>query len=190
MKSLKPQPVFYVFKPDGVIDYCVLEVEKRSGKEAGIHRILFDVIDIPIVTAHRWFIAQSKRTIGGKTYIYHPKAYCNIKGHKFQMHRLILNPLKDMLVDHFNQNQFDNRRGNLRICTDHQNLGNMGLAKHNTSGYRGVYWSKYHNNWKARIQGGDQYIYVGSYDTAEEAAKAWNEAAIKYFGSFARLNNV
>jgi hypothetical protein len=117
------------------------------------------------------------------------------KGSKFLMHRELLNVTEDYVVDHINGNKLDNRRENLRICTNAENSRNRVKSTLNTSGYKGVSYKKEKNYirkkpWNARIKVDYKEIYLGHFQTKEEAAKAYNEAAIKYFGEFAKLNEV
>lgn len=107
-----------------------------------------------------------------------------------RLHRLILNAPRESLVDHKNGDTLDNRRCNLRLCTTSQNGANRGKSKNNTSGFKGVYFVKRDNKrpWSVYIMAKRKYMYVGRYDTAEEAARAYDVAAVKHFGEFAGLN--
>lgn len=104
-----------------------------------------------------------------------------------KMHTYIMgNPGTD--VDHINKNTLDNRDENLRICTHTQNLANRGKQRNNTSGYKGV---QIHNNgtkWcsRIRIKGAD--VWLGAYDTAIEAARKYDMAALHMWGEFAHTN--
>lgn len=104
------------------------------------------------------------------------------------LHRLIMNSPKDLQIDHINGNRLDNRKENLRVCTKSQNAMNSKLARTNTSGYKGVNWDKRYNKWRARIKLNKKEKHLGFFNNKEDAAKAYNEAAIKYFGEFARIN--
>jgi len=123
------------------------------------------------------------------------KWQCNAGGYAYRgekqkhvfMHREILNPPDNMICDHINGNTLDNRRSNLRICTRYENSLNLNMKKNNKSGFRGVYWNKKDRRWRASIQSREK-IYLGNYETPEEAARVYNEAAKKYHGEFARLN--
>lgn len=102
------------------------------------------------------------------------------------MHRFILNAPPSLTVDHINQVKWDNRRSNLRLATASQNRGNIkGWSK---SGYKGVTWSQY--TWQAAIHIGGKRIALGRFRDPKDAARAYNEAAIKHFGEFAYLNEL
>lgn len=110
----------------------------------------------------------------------------------FLMHRYILGlSLKDgKHTDHINGNGLDNRRENLRICNPQQNSCNRSANKRNKSGYKGVHWKKRQSKWYVEICKDKKTYHLGVFDCPIEAAKAYNNAAIKYHGEFARLNEV
>lgn len=114
----------------------------------------------------------------------------NANGKCFMMHRLIINAPEDMYVDHINGNGLDNRRSNLRLCTHTQNCMNSLRRKNKTSKYKGVSWSKEKEKWAVYISYYKKHSFVGRYDTEIEAALAYNEAALKYHGEFAKLNEI
>ena len=96
----------------------------------------------------------------------------------------------DELVDHANRMKWDNRKKNLRICNHSQNLSNQKIRSDNTSGYKGVSWDKERMKWETRISTQGRSKFLGRYLTKEEAAQAYNEAALKYYGEFALLNKI
>jgi len=104
------------------------------------------------------------------------------------LHRLILDTFS--AVDHINGNPADNRRGNLREATLSQNQGNRKTSLFSKSGYKGVSWHKASKKFRARLGTKTGEIYLGLFDSPEAAALAYNEAAVKYFGEFAKLNKV
>jgi hypothetical protein len=83
-------------------------------------------------------------------------------------------------IDHINGNKLDNRICNLRVVSKIQNAHNVGIRKHNTSGYTGVYFRKDRNSWRAKIGIDGKRISLGYYKTAEEAGRAYEEATKKY----------
>jgi len=104
------------------------------------------------------------------------------------MHRVILNPPKGMVTDHINGDRLDNRRSNLRIADHLQNAQNRGKNKNSRSKYKGVAWKVENNKWQARIRIGTGQHHLGLYDTEEDAAHAYNVAAILHHGNYKRLN--
>jgi hypothetical protein len=93
-------------------------------------------------------------------------------------------------IDHINGNKLDNRKENLRICTISQNTMNRPIQKNNTSGFKGVSHCGRGKSWRAYIKLMQKYIHIGYFKSKIEAAKAYNEAAKKYFGEFAQLNKI
>ena len=91
---------------------------------------------------------------------------------------------KGMDTDHINGNTLDNRRCNLRVCTRERNTGNQKPLRGITSKFKGVCWVKARSKWRVAISG----KFIGEYISELDAAKAYNEAAKKHFGEFARLN--
>lgn len=109
------------------------------------------------------------------------------KGKMF-LHSLVMNT--DKPVDHINNNQTDNRKVNLRIVTLTQNQGNRAIGVNNKTGYKGVSTHSQSSKYRARISTKTGEINLGMFTTKEEAALAYNKAAVIYFGEFAKLNEV
>lgn len=103
-----------------------------------------------------------------------------------KMHRLIMRCPKGMQVDHINHNPMDNRKCNLRICTLKENLYNRRRKPKGSSRFLGVQPSG--KKWTASIGVEYKRIHLGTYETQEAAAKAYDLNAQKYFGEFANLN--
>ena len=93
-------------------------------------------------------------------------------------------------IDHKNNIGNDNRWCNLREATRGQNNYNSSLYSNNSSGYKGVSWHIREKRWRAYIRIHTKRINIGSYNIKEEAALAYNKAAIKHFGDYAKLNEV
>lgn len=106
------------------------------------------------------------------------------------MHRQILGEPAGREVDHENLDGLDNQRINLRIATRGQNQHNRGRYRSNTSGYIGVSWRESHQKWRARINVNGEQEHLGYFDTAEAAANAYDEAARRLHGFFARTNRL
>ena len=93
-------------------------------------------------------------------------------------------------IDHRNTNTLDNRIENLRSATKSQNQANRGPPKNNKTGFKGVSWDKRSSKYRAVIGVNGKLLHCGYFDHPEEAAMAYDLAATKYFGKFARTNFV
>lgn len=139
-----------------------------------------DEADFEAITALTWYAGKNGY------------AACDLrrdgKRIRLTMHRYLLNAPAGSYVDHINGNKLDNRRENLRLCTNQENLRNAGRSKANTSGFKGVSYDKPRDKWAAYICPNGSKIFLGRFANAEAAARAYDEAALKYHGDFARLN--
>ena len=106
------------------------------------------------------------------------------------MHRELLPVDGKLDVDHINGDGLDNRKENLRVCKHQHNMMNMKKSKSNTSGYKGVSWHIKQKKYNAYIRVEGKRISLGSFDDAKKAALAYNEAAKRFFGDFAKTNLV
>ncbi len=161
-------------------------------KEIPVHGgyvALVDDEDYELVSEHKWY--GTVPTNRGVVYAFGHQ-YLGYYNYKFvRMHRLILG-LTDpkQQVDHINKNTLDNRRENLRICSNSQNSCNRDV-KNGISGFRGVYRNGKdcpQRPWKACITINRKLTGLGSFKTPEEAALAYDRAAIELHGEFATLN--
>jgi len=104
------------------------------------------------------------------------------------MHREIMNCPKGMIIDHINFNTLDNRESNLRVCTYSESSMHRRKQSGCSSQYIGVYWHKKNGKWIAYIVVNKKPIHLGCFDKENDAGRAYNVAALKYFGEFAELN--
>ncbi len=133
----------------------------------------------------KWFIKGN----GSKLYVLRSFKIGPKKTKMIAMHREIMNAPKGLVVDHKNGESLDNRRANLRLATQAQNIQNRQKTKSKTSSkFLGVYYDRRTEMWAAKIKCNGKHIWLGRFKTEIEAARAYDAAAKKYFGEFARLN--
>ena len=147
---------------------------------------IVDDADFERLNKHKWYALKDHNTFYAVRSIYLPCGKMTL----ISMHREILglghgDPQQG---DHRNHNGLDNRRDNLRICTNSQNQHNQKPYKNCSSAYKGVFWHKRHNKWQAQITFNDHSIHLGYFNSEIDAAKAYDRAAIEYFGEFAHMN--
>lgn len=141
---------------------------------------LVDNEDFEKVNQHKWNYTSTKYASRNK------KIYEN-KYEQEYMHRFILNASKEFKIDHINHNGLDNRKCNLRICTVSENSMNQ-RAHGGKSKYKGIYWDKKYNKWRALIGLNGKQIHIGRYTNEITAALAYDVKAIELYGKFAYLN--
>lgn len=138
---------------------------------------LVDDIDAALAE-HRWC------TVGGYAVRRTPRP----NPRTLYMHRVILEAPKGCQVDHINGNRLDNRRENIRLCSQTENIRAYMRPSAKTSPYRGVCWASRPGRWLARITVNYRTIHIGHYHTELEAAAAYDAAARLHFGTFAQPN--
>lgn len=107
---------------------------------------------------------------------------------RIYMHRQILKTKSGIEVDHISGDGLDNRRSNLRECTHADNSRNRGANSNNACGYKGVFWVEHAKSWRARIKVNGKAIHIGYFKVLEDAARAYDATAKKYFGEFSGIN--
>lgn len=147
---------------------------------------LIDAGDYGAVSSFHWRV-ESNRGFAWYAVAHTPRI--NGRTSKVRMHRLILRAPANAVVDHINGDGLDNRRSNLRLCTQTENTWNR-RTKHGVSRFMGVSLDTRcrAKKWRATIGVHGKYISLGYFLTEEEAAAAYDEAAREWHGEFARLN--
>lgn len=105
----------------------------------------------------------------------------------FRLHRVILDALPGQEVDHINGDGLDNRRCNLRLVHQQQNQMNR-RAQRGSSRFKGVSWHSSHRKWRAQIRHNGSKLWLGAFGSEDDAARAYDAAALELFGPYARVN--
>lgn len=148
------------------------------------HVAAVDIDDLPLVIGCSWSLVTSR---GGKLY-----ARGSVNGVREYMHRVIAQTPAGMQTDHRDGNGLNNQRANLRSSTsseNHANIGKYRLVRRGTatSPYKGVSASP-NGKWDARIAVRGVQRRLGRFATAEQAARAYDQAAVEAWGPFAVVN--
>jgi len=152
----------------------------------GLYAIV-DAEDYEKLSKYKWHarVDEGRRTVyAARNVSYHKNGRRHNRA--ILMHREIMNPPEGMVVDHINGNGINNRRCNMRVCTQFENTHNNRPRKDGKSRFIGV--DPHRDKWRARVCYKGRKHHVGLFDDQVEAAKARDRKALELFGEFARLN--
>ena len=146
---------------------------------------IVDPQDYPRLSRYKWRLCRTK----GKNVLYAERSV-RLPGGRYSrllMHRQLIKAPEGYVIDHINGNGLDNRRANLRLATVAQNAWNS-RKRNPHSGYKGVCFASDKGLWRAAIVCHGRRIHLGYFKDKITAAKAYDSAAIKYYGEFAKPN--
>jgi len=151
---------------------------------------LVDDEDYEYLNHWKWYAYKYKK---GTTYYAGRNTSRKLGSQKrIPMHNQLLGYQDNNIIDHKDGNGLNNQKTNIRFCTFSQNSRNK--KGFSSSNYKGVYKKLNRPNrikcYEASIYFNNKSHYLGSFKTPQEAAIAYNKAAILNFGEFARLNNI
>lgn len=149
---------------------------------------IIDDEDFGRVIQHKWFLSKKRET--GHQYI-----RTRIGKEDVRLHRFIVNAPKRFFVDHINRDTLDNRKWNLRLCTNSENQMNSIKRKNKMdinglSVPKGIKYDKSRPNkpWIGRVSVNGKRYSTKGYTTIEECLDEYKKLSRKYFGDFARIS--
>lgn len=149
------------------------------------YNAIVDDCDYEFLSTFTWYIQKVDRILYAVSNWSDTHEYKRTTMHRIVANRMGLNSKPE--IDHKDGNGLNNCRENIRECTRQQNLRNRRKTYSDTaSKYKGVVRSR--DKWKAAIYVDKIRYHLGVFESDKEAAKCYNEAALKHFGEFARLN--
>lgn len=143
--------------------------------------VLVDDIDFPLALQYKWQFCKGY----AKRDVWIPETQTK---HSVYLHRELLGVATGVQVDHRNGNGLDNRRKNLRPCTQQQNQFNSHKKAATSSTYKGVTYSPKRSKWIGQLMVDRKTHNLGYFLTEMAAALAYDRAALHFFGEFANLN--
>lgn len=161
-----------------MVDTSMKAIALTQGYEA-----MVDDDDYPSLVEYNWSARVRSHTVYAQR-----AALLAEPGDIVLMHRQLLGAPSGILVDHADGNGINNCRYNIRVCSDSQNLQNRRRLRTSSAPYKGIYYEG--PSWVARITLESRTTTLGRFRSAVEAAIAYNSAAKRVFGAFARLNDI
>jgi len=167
------------------------KIELNGDKGKGKFLIVDDDKYEHLITNYNWHI-----DVNGYAVAYQRGSHKAIKGQRLgkvtlvRAHRVIMNCPDDMVIDHINGMPLDCRVENLRICTRQENQRNKRIKRNKTVKYKGVYFKPQNlkKQWYALIGVNNKSYNLGTFNSAIDAAHAYDKKAKELFGEFAHLN--
>lgn len=152
----------------------------------GGHEMIIDMEDFPKLAGHNiTAYTPDKITYAHGQFDFGRRGMAKRSVHRYLMGLNVGDPWS---VDHIDHNGLNNRKCNLRLATVSQNGANSRKRAGTSSNYIGVRWHKLARKWDARIHHGKKEIYLGLYESEEQAARVRDIRAREIFGEFAKLN--
>jgi len=156
---------------DGTV---ILMLERRDNV---VLPCFVDAADWPKVRGYRWSVHEKKTALYAET---------KSNGTKMRLHKLLVPGAEQ--VDHEDGNGLNNRRSNLREATNSRNNANKKKGAGSSSRFKGVNWQKHTQKWRAEIRVNGVNYSLGYFTSEEDAARAYDAAALQHFGEFAKVN--
>lgn len=158
-------------------DHSVIYTAKKEN-------IFVDTEDVKLLSQYTWRINNGYA-------VSQVKDQATKKYNRIYMHRLLLNPLDDVLIDHMDTDRSNNRKQNLRLCNEVQNNSNRSKSNNNINNkFKRVRFREFLNAWEVQISANGKQYNIGTFSNELAGANAYNFYAKLIHGEFANLNEV
>lgn len=163
------------------LDKNTVEFDVYNQKSEKVNSFIIDSEDLSKIRYKKWRVDTNNRIITGNSSKKNPRR---------ELSRILLDATdENLIVDYIDGNTLNNRKSNLRICTQEENMRNKSFMSRNTSDVIGVPWDKSHRKWAPEIRFDNKRYHLGRYDSFEEAVYARYVAENIGFKEFRNTNN-
>ena len=173
------------YRPVAVVGICYYALMIEIPVSLGRFVALIDDEDFELVSQYKWRAYRGGDP--GRNGTWYAQAHIKGSSSSIIMHRMIMNAPKGIKVDHQDFNGLNNQKYNLRLATNQQNARNRQEGS-GSSRFKGVSLDKRHGTWKSYIAVDKKCIWLGQHKEEEDAARAYDAAARRLFGEFAKCN--
>lgn len=150
------------------------KIPLRGEKGKGLYALV-DADDFNMVSNYKWSLRAG-----------YVAAYIPGSGKHMSLHRMIMNPPRDMVMDHINFDKLDNRKCNLRVCTRSNN--SIHRKPYGSKRFKGIHFDKTRKKWNVSLRCRNSFVWIGRFNDPMSAARAYDEKAKQLHGEFAYLN--
>jgi hypothetical protein len=154
------------------------EIRLSQGKIA-----LVDDEDFDYINQWKWYARKGRKTF----YAARKEKGTNART-TIHMHQVVSKVSNNVQIDHRDTNGLNNQKYNLRVVNHRQNQYNTDKPRHNTSGYKGISWDKFRNNYRVYLTVKGKFKNIGNTKSLQTATKMYNKAATQHYGEFAKLH--
>ncbi len=158
-------------------DITEIYITNKKGQK---FTVLIDTEDFDKIKKHSWSATEKKKNSG----VFYVRCGAGPEGKYLSIHKCILNYPSSLMCDHINRNPLDNRKSNLRLCTNQQNSFNKPPSVKNKTGVTGVHFSKQTNKWTVQMRINGKAKHYGLFSNFEEAVKRRKELEEEHHGEF------
>lgn len=157
------------------LDNDTIEFDVYNQKSEVVNHFWIDAEDLQKVRYHKWRIDTNGRIITGNSTKKRPRT---------EITHILIECPEDKVVDHIDEDTRNNKKSNLRICTQAENLCNKHFMSNSKTNEIGIHWDKSRHRYAPEIQKDGKRYHLSRYKTIEEARYARYIAELILFKEF------